>query len=292
MRLPPLNALRAFEAAARHRGFIGAADELHVTRGAISRHVKGLEEELGTTLFHRHTKGVTLTDAGARLGPLLTASFREMADAVASAKQTRSALKIICPPATSIRWLWPRLDRFTSRYPDISLQLTTGFHHRDRFDDTEFDIGFSVMNWTHRGRDILKQAVFDVAVLPACAPSVAARLTRLSDLTRETLLHETEHRSDWACWLRANPVPGLDLSSGDVFPNLDMAVKAAVMGKGVVMGDRVLCAEEFESGALVAPFPDTETPYKWGAVCLISTRAKWDLPRVRAFREWVAEEAG
>lgn len=291
MRLPPLNAIRAFEAAARHGGYIGAAEELNVTRGAISRHIKGLEADLGVPLFHRHPKGVTLTEAGARLGPALSTTFRDLSEALDRAKRDRPELKIICPPATSIRWLWPRLDRFTEAHPDIPIRLTTGFHHRDRFDDTEYDIGFSVEHWPHRGKNLIVEPLFEALITLACAPAVAERLHRLEDILGETLLHETSDRVDWTCWLRANPVPGLDVKSGDVFPNLDMAVKAAVMGKGVVMGDRVLCAEEFESGLLVAPFPETDTPYEWGAISLIGTRDRWDLPRVKAFREWIAEEA-
>ena len=111
MRLPPLNALRAFEAAARHGGFIEAAAELHVTRGAISRHVKLLEDHLGRALFHRTARGVTLTRAGADLLPVLTDAFRRIAEG-ASRVADRTGIRVICPPATSIRWLLPRLGAF------------------------------------------------------------------------------------------------------------------------------------------------------------------------------------
>ena len=128
MRLPPLNALRAFEAAARHDGFIGASDELNVTRGAISRHVKVLEEHLGVALFTRYAQGVRLTTAGRQLQPVLAEAFRSIASEAHRIRSDALDLRIICPPATSIRWLIPRLEGFRRRHPTIVVRLTTDFY--------------------------------------------------------------------------------------------------------------------------------------------------------------------
>ncbi|MBV7377424.1 LysR substrate-binding domain-containing protein [Maritimibacter dapengensis] len=288
MRLPPPNALRAFEAAARHEGFIGAADELHVTRGAISRHVKLLEDHLGTPLFSRHAKGVTLTEAGRRLQSVLTDAFGRIAAETSRIATDAADLRIICPPAMSIRWLLPRLDDFRSRNPDLRVRLTTDFHGRDGFDAIEYDVGFSVENWS-RTAPTAMMPLFDIPLVPACTPSIAARLSAPSDMAGETLLHESESHRDWTDWQTAFAVPGLDPTAGDAFPNLDMATRAAVMGTGVVMADLTLCRDEIESGALVLPFPDMVTASPMGRGCLIGGADTWDTPKVRRFREWLGE---
>lgn len=292
-KLPPLNALRAFEAAARHEGFIGAAEELHVTRGAVSRHVKLLEDHLGVPLFRRHPRGVSLTQAGQRLLPVLTESFARIAAEADRIASDASDLHIICPPATSIRWLIPRLDRFRARHPDIRVRLTTDFHGEIGFDGLAFDLGFSVEHWPNRTRDIIVEVLFDVQMTPACAPAYLARhpMQRVEDLAQAALLHETARHADWSDWLASFPVAGVDPAQGHDFPNLDLATRAAVMGTGVVMADKVLCRDELEAGTLVAPFPDLVSSSPLGGICLIGTRDKWDLPKVRLFREWVMEEA-
>lgn len=294
MRLPPLNALRAFEAAARHGGYIGAADELCVTRGAISRQVKLLEEHLGTALFHRQAKGVALTDAGARLLPVLTEAFGRIGVQAARIAEGAGDLRVICPPATSIRWLLPRLDGFRRAHPDIRVRLTTDFHGGGGFDATEFDIGFSVEHWPNRAPGLQVQALFPVLLTPACAPGLLERAGPLKtpgDLARLTLLHETPAHADWTDWVRTFGVDGVDPAAGLEFPNLDMAVKAAVMGAGVVMADLVLCRDELAAGALVAPFPEMTCASPLGAICLLGPRDRWEDPRVAAFRGWAMAEA-
>lgn len=292
-KLPPLNALRAFEAAARHEGFIAAADELHVTRGAVSRHVKLLEDHLGVQLFRRHTRGVSLTAAGQRLLPVLTESFARIASEAGRIASDASDLRIICPPATSIRWLIPRLARFRDRHPEIRVRLTTDFHGNIGFDGIEYDLGFSVEHWTTRAPDVQMQVMFDVRLTPACTPSYLNRvpLDRPEDLANAVLLHETPDHADWTAWLAAFPVAGLDPGAGDDFPNLDLATRAAVMGTGVVMADLELCRDELAAGTLVAPFSQMVSGSPLGGVCLLGARDRWQTPKVRKFRDWVTEEA-
>ncbi|GGF49453.1 LysR family transcriptional regulator, glycine cleavage system transcriptional activator [Mameliella alba] len=292
-KLPPLNALRAFEAAARHEGFIGAAEELHVTRGAVSRHVKLLEDHLGVPLFRRHAQGVSLSEAGRRFLPVLTESFARIAAEAERIASDASDLHIICPPATSIRWLLPRLDGFRQCHPEIRVRLTTDFHCDMKFDGLEYDLGFSLENQPTRAPNIAVQNLFDVRMSPACSPAYLAShpLERPEDLARADLLHETPRHGDWTDWLATYPVEGVDPAQGHDFANLDLATRAAVMGAGVVMADMVLCRDELEAGTLVLPFPEMVSGSPLGGICLLGMADKWDLPKVRLFREWVAEEA-
>ncbi|RYH09775.1 LysR substrate-binding domain-containing protein [Tropicimonas sp. IMCC6043] len=294
MKLPSLNALRAFEAAARHQGFVGAAEELHVTRGAISRQVKLLEEQVGAPLFRRTGQGVRLTEAGQRLLPVLTECFERIARETGRISAEQAGLRIICPPATSIRWLIPRLDRFRRAHPEIDIRLTTDFHRGGGFDTQEYDIGFSCEIWPNRPDGIEVLPLFPVLLTPACAPSrleSGPALERPEDLRHHPLLHETPSHADWADWIRTFKVTGLDPASGQDFPNLDMATKAAVMGAGVVMADLVLTRDELEAGMLVTPFPEMTCESTFGTICLLGPGEKWHDPKVRLFRDWVIHEA-
>lgn len=291
-RLPPLNALRAFEAAARHNGFVAASDELHVTRGAISRHIKLLEDHLGTQLFRRHAKGVDLTEAGRAFLPVLSDAFARIEREADRISALNADLRIICPPATSIRWLIPKLDAFRRAHPDIRLRLTTDFYGEVGLDNAEFDIGFSVVDYLPDRAGLSVQPMFPVLLTPACAPGYLDSLgpmTHPADLTRAALLHETPKRHDWTNWLQAFGVTDVSPSDGDEFPNLDMAVKAALMGAGVVMADLVLCRDELASGALVRVFPDMVCPSSYGDICLIGSTDRWDSPKVQMFRDWVMQ---
>jgi LysR family transcriptional regulator, glycine cleavage system transcriptional activator len=290
--LPPLNALRAFEAAARHGGYIDAADELCVTRGAVSRHVKLLEEHLGVTLFRRNHRGVELTQAGQALLPELTEAFARIERATRRASASASELRIICPPGLSIRWLFPRLQGFRDQHPDIRVRLTTEFYGDRGFDPAEQDVGISLEHWPGRSADIKAQFLFPMSLVPACAPSLLDQgppLVKPSDLRRRPLLHESTKREDWTTWIDTFQVDGLDVQSGEAFPNLDMATKAAVLGAGVAMVDPLLCAEELERGLLVCPFPDMVCGTQYGGYAVIGSQDKWDSPNMRAFRDWAVE---
>lgn len=292
MRLPSLNALRAFEAAARHQGFIAAAEELCVSRGAISRHVKLLEDDLGVMLFKRHSRGVELTESGRRFLPVLTEAFRSIATEADRISAASNDLHIICPPALSIRWLIPRLDQFRSRHPEIRVRLTTDFYGDRGFDTAEYDIGFSVEHVASRPPDIAVLPIFPLIISPACAPDLGTQSKPLktpSDLGNFALLLENLKGDDWRVWIKTFQVSGLNPNSGDPFPNLDMAVKAAVIGAGVVMADMVLCRDELENGTLILPFKDLKCETPLGRYCLIGPQDQWNSPKVAAFKSWVLE---
>ena len=290
MKLPPLNALKAFEAAARHGGYIAAADELCVTRGAVSRHIKTLEEHVGVPLFRRHPRGVELTEAGRELLPVLSEAFGQIAVATDRLSERATDLRIICPPATSIRWLIPKLETFRVENPEIHVRLTTDFYGGDGYVAAEYDVGFSCEFWPGRAPEIENRALFPSLLSPACSPSMLQGeegLVAPEDLTNFKLLHETPRREDWRAWLEAFPVDGVSAVSGDVFPNQDMATRAAVMGAGVVMGDLVLCREELERGLLQLPFSDMVCRSPFGSVSLIAHQDRWSEPKVRDFADWM-----
>lgn len=292
-RMPPLNALRAFEAAARHGGFIGASEELNITRGAISRHVRLLEEHLGVQLFVRLAQGVRLTAAGRQLQPVLSQAFALILGEAERLSSDASELKVICPPGTSIRWLIPKLEDFRRRHPGLRIRLTTDFLPDGGFDPVESDIGFSVLNWPKRSKPLETQVLFPVLLTPACAPGYLKErsLTSPEALARCELLHETRSHTDWKDWAYAFPEVGIDPVTGQDFANIDIATKAAVMGLGVVMADLVLCREEIEAGMLVAPFPHMVCQSPLGDICLIGGADKWNVPKAEAFRSWAHEAA-
>jgi len=291
MRLPPLNALRAFEAAARHGGYSGAAEELFVTRGAVSRHVKQLEEHLGVLLFNRLPQGVELTDAGARFLPVLTSSFEAIAKQARELTRPRDELSVICPPTFSIRWLIPKLDDFRQRHPEIRVQLTTAFFSAEEFEAGGYDFAVGCdPTWGEPHEEEALQ-LFPMAIAPACTPALAERLKRPQDLARETLLHEKPTHHDWRAWCDAFPVEGLDPGKGIELPSLDMSTKAALMGKGVLMADLILTRDELESDQLVMPFPDMIAMTDWGDFALRISPGRSADPKVKAFTDWVLEAA-
>jgi DNA-binding transcriptional LysR family regulator len=292
-RMPPLNALRAFEAAARHGGYIGASEELNVTRGAISRHVRLLEEHLGVQLFVRFPQGVRLTAAGRQLQPVVSNAFALIMGETERLLSDASELKVICPPGTSIRWLIPKLEDFRSRHPELRVRLTTDFLPDGGFDPVEADVGFSVLNWPSRSKALETQALFPTVLTPACAPGYLKdrSLTSPDVLPRCELLHETRNHTDWKDWASAFPKVGIDPSTGQDFANIDLATKAAVMGIGVVMADLVLCREEIEACMLVAPFPHMMCSSPLGDICLVGGADKWKEPKVKAFRSWAHDAA-
>lgn len=290
MPLPPLNALRAFEAAARHNGFIAAAEELHVTSGAVSRHVKLLEEHLGVALFRRHAKGVDLTKPGQRLLPVLTEAFGKIEHAAAQLSAGSGDLRLICPPALSIRWLFPRLQEFRERHPEIGLRVTTDFYGETGFDTAEYDLGLSLEHIPGRPAHITARPLFPMLLSPACAPGLLP-LDSPGDLARATLLHDRPRSTDWQIWLDHFGIDGIDPAQGETFPNLDMAARAARYGTGVLMADLVLCQEEFDSGALVQPFPDMVCDTAFGRYSLIAAEETWANPKARVFADWAEETA-
>jgi LysR family transcriptional regulator, glycine cleavage system transcriptional activator len=287
MRLPSLNALRAFEAAARHQSFARAAAELHVSEGAISRHVKLLEEELGLPLFIRRARKVELTEHGRKFLPVLSKAFKSIAAGFADVAAEAPKLRLLSQPSFSIRWLIPRLDLFRQSHPAIEVHVTTGIYEWPEAVGGGYDLVFGCGPQCPEGWEAM--LVVPTNMTPVCSPRLleSRAIAAPADLAGFNLLHTTPDRRDWTNWLEEFASGEVDPMSGETFPILDMAIQAAVMGQGVAMGDLTLLTDEVKTGKLVCPLPelvlreDADNYYVYGPA------TKWNKPRVLAFRQWL-----
>ncbi len=293
MRLPPLNALRAFEAAGRYQNFSRAAEELHVTQGAVSRHVKLLEQHLGIDLFRRRPQGLELTGPGRALLPELSASFERIIQATKAVTNQDDEIKILSAPTLATRWLIPRLLGFQERYPDFRASVGLFVSGYDEFYKGNFDVGIDCFEYASlRPTDLEGVLIRREALTPVCAPRLRdgdPPLARPSDLARHALLHPYTDRKDWRKWLRAAELTDVDVESGQTFETMEMAVRAAVGGLGVAMGDLLLVEDDLASGQLVAPFDlvvSEDTGYY-----LFCPRGRFRERKIAAFRDWIIAEA-
>jgi LysR family glycine cleavage system transcriptional activator len=293
-RLPPLNALRAFEAAARHGSFARAADELAVTPAAISQQIRLLEADLGVSLFNRLPRGLTLTEAGRGGLPELGKAFGHLARAVEDMRggSVAGPLVISSLPSFAHRWLTPRLPGFVAAHPDIELTVRAEVRNVD-FARDPVDVGLRYGKGFYPGlhcRLVLTEEVF-----PVCAPSLIhgrKPLRRLEDLRHHTLLHERasdEPSLDWSTWLREAGIGGMEAVRGPGFTDGTMLVEAAVRGMGVALGRSALVADELLAGRLVRPIPQAR-PADF-AYYVVTREGHERHPRVRTFLAWLEEQA-
>ena len=294
-RLPPLNALRAFEAAARHLSFLKAAEELHVTAGAVSQQVRTLEDHLGLKLFRRQTRGVLLTDAGQRYGKRIGDLLDQIAAATRDlGRQTGGqVLTVTTMPSFAARWLIPRLGAFGRLHPQIAVR-TLADDKLATFQDDDVDLAIRFGGGTYPG--LHADFLFSEEVFPVCSRHLLegpVPLQRLDDLAHHTLLHDEPHPGlhelEWSAWLAKRGVHHIDARQGPRFTYTHMSLTAAAMGQGVALGTSVLCADDLESGRLVRPFPDRVVA-DFGYY-LVYPAAALDRPLVQAFRAWMLEVA-
>jgi LysR family transcriptional regulator, glycine cleavage system transcriptional activator len=295
-RLPPLNALRAFEAAARHLSVSKAAEELHVTPAAISHQVKGLEEWLGVQLFRRLNRQILLTDAGQTCLKGLREGFDQLADTVAKVQVVPSGgpLTVTVAPSFASKWLVPRLDRFRRRHPDIDLRIDASTALAD-FARDGIDIAIRFGPGRYPGLRVDRLLTEEMS--PVCSPALlrgANPLRRPEDLRHYSLLHidlpmQGDAQPTWEMWLLAAGVRDVDWTRGPRFTNSSMAIEMALAGEGVVLGSNVLVADDLAAGRLVKPFAvNLAVDF---AYFVASPESMADRPKVAAFREWVTEEA-
>jgi DNA-binding transcriptional LysR family regulator len=251
-RLPSLNGLRAFEAAARHGSFVAAGNELNVTQAAISRMVRLLEARLGFNLFERLPNGLVLTAHGKALQPGLTAAFDAIAGITAQVAAMRATpvLTLGVGPSFAVRWLIPRLASFNRQHRGIDVRLATGGSINPFKEDWTCGILLGNGDWDGYEAELL----FSADLFPVCTPAIAARLTEASRLNRESLLQVVHSPDEWPLWLKS---AGLKLPAdrlGPSFDNYAMAIQAALDGVGVAIGLRPYVEDDIASGRLVAPF--------------------------------------
>jgi LysR family transcriptional regulator, glycine cleavage system transcriptional activator len=286
-RLPSLNALKAFEAAARHESFSDAAVELFVTHAAISRHIRDLEESLGTELFTRTGRGVELTEAGTRFGERLTPLFDQIAEASREAAAVGAArtLRVSVEPAFASRWLVGRLAKFNDLHPDIELTIDSTNRLVDFYVD-DVDIGVRYGNGVWDGVDAAKLS--DVVIFPVCEPKLIADDPKLTPegLGEYTLLHENR-KQWWADWLAAAGVKAEMDWRGTIFQN-HLAIEAAEAGAGFALGDQILCTDALVEGWLVKPFATDMKDH--GAYFIVRKKGSKETAVVKAFREWLLSE--
>ncbi len=247
----PLNALRAFEAAARHSSFKKAAIELRVTPAALSHQVKGLEERLGAALFHRLPRGLALTDEGQALLPDLRGSFDRIALLLDRFEPDggREVVTLGAVGSLALEWLLPRLADFEAGHPEADLRLSTNNNRVDIAEEgLDFALRFGDGAWHGTEADLL----FAAPLTPLCAPEVAARLTAPGDLTRETLLR-SYRIDDWPGWFRAAGLEAPPLR-GPVFDSAALMVEAAKRGHGVALAPARLFAGALATGKVAQPF--------------------------------------
>lgn len=307
-RLPPLNALRAFEVAARHLSFKKAGDELAVTPTAISHQIRGLENYLGFSLFRRLTRALELTPEGRAMLPKVREGIECFANAVESARlyQPVAKLQVISPPAFASRWLIPRLPRFNVAHPEISLHLNasvkvidpkdsngiSGLDGCDPRGEPEVFIRFGHGNYAGCRTDEL----FAPAYTAVCSPRLMAGeqpLRMPSDLKYQVLVHddtvpELMGRPTWEEWMRIAGVSDVDPEAGMHFSDLALVLSAAVDGVGVALASKPLIEAEIEAGRLVVPFDIVI--HRPQAYYLAIPEAIADRQVVRIFREWMLAE--
>lgn len=294
-RLPPLNALRAFEAAARHLNFSRAADELSVTPGAVSQQIQNLEDFIGATLFRRTPKGLLLTDAAQIALPALREAFDRLAEAASmlTAAVDGRRLTVSVAPSFAAKWLVPRLGKFEAAHPQVDVWVSAGIDLVD-FAGGEVDIAIRYGSGRYPGLEV--QRLMQETVIAVASPEFlqAHPLETLTDLTGQILLHDgspdaDESCPDWTMWLAARGVKGIDGSRGPRFNQSSLVIEAAVGGRGVALAKRALAQADLDAGRLVTPF-QIATAVDF-AYYLVYPKAKGRLPQVKAFLAWLTAEA-
>ncbi|MEQ8652225.1 MAG: transcriptional regulator GcvA [Kiloniellales bacterium] len=293
--LPPLNALKAFESAARHLSFTKAAVELNVTPAAVSHQVKSLEALLEVSLFRRLTRSLRLTDAGQAALPRLSQGFACLAEGVEQmrAHRTSGVLTISVSPSFGAMWLVPRLERFRSRHPEIEIRLDGTDRLVDLAND-DVDVAIRYGPGGYKGLRV--DRLFGQVNTPVCSPELLSDerpLDRPEDLRHHTLLHVDwkDAEASWRMWLLAAGARDIDPTRGPHFTMETMAVQAAIDGQGVALVGDILIADDLAAGRLLRPFnARLSTPLSF-SYFLLSARDRADLPKVASFRTWLLEEA-
>jgi len=287
--LPNLNALRAFEAAARHLSFKEAALELNVTPGAIGQQVKNLEQELGVGLFRRMTRQIVLTEAGQALLPKVRQGFQLISAASEALKPDRNigTLTVSTFPSFAAKWLVPRLGRFTEHHPELDVRISAQTRLVDFLRD---GVDVAVRQGEGRYPGLRSDFLLHAELFPVCSPALLEGehpLRKPEDLRHHHLLHNQRGR-EWALWLKAFDVQGVNPARGTQFSDDSLALEAAIEGQGIAITREPIASADLASGVLVRPFPQS-TPDLFG-IYLVYPEERASVPKIAAFRDWFITE--
>lgn len=290
-KLPPLNALRTFEAAARSGSFLDAADELCVSHSAVSHQVKKLEQYLGVELFSRESRGVMLTAIGQEYYLTARAALDRIADGTAMilAPHEPGILTVQVYSTFATRWLIPRLPQFQKHQPKVHIRLHTSqsdvnFEHED--------VDLCVMIGQPAQSNVNYDYLFSSRIFPVCSPALlrgSPGLKQPGDLARHTLLQVYPSKRDWSVWLEYMQIKQVNPGSGQQLDSYELAWTTAIQGLGVALGMEPLVNRDLASGVLVEPFPGhrTFTEGDWYLAC---RSEKTDMKKVQLFREWLLQQ--
>ena len=295
-RLPPLNALRAFEVTARHMSVTKAADELAVTPAAVSHQIKALEDHLGLSLFERTKGTLLLSDAGQAILPGIRDGFDNFDSALKAVDNLGDAgvLTVSVAPSFAAKWLLPRLDRFQTAFPDIDVRVAASMTLTDFQRD---GVDLAIRYGGGRYGNLHVERLLAEAVSPVCSPKLmeGVAATDVEALLKTaTLLHDDSPDEDpscptWPMWLKAAGLADIDGSRGPRFNQSSLVVEAAVRGRGIALGKARLAAEDLAAGTLVKPFGDgVAVDFAYYIVC---PTAKLVLRKVSSFCDWLRAEA-
>ena len=288
-KLPSLNALRAFEAAARHLSYTRAADELNVAQAAVSHQIKDIEDQLGLKLFRRMNRTLMLTDAGQALLPAVSDGFQVLAEGVArvAGYGHENRLKISTLESIAAEWLVPRLGRFRLRHPDIDVELSINDALVDfQRDDVDVAIRYGLGGWPK----VTALKFTEETIFPVLAPSLAASgppLKTPTDLLTYPLIYE-KGIDFWNAWFAAAGLAGAIVPKGPVLPHSNLVLQAVIAGDGVALGRSFLISGDLRNGRLVRPFA-TQISAR-AAYYLVYPPEAETRPKVRKFREWLLAE--
>jgi LysR family transcriptional regulator, glycine cleavage system transcriptional activator len=289
-RLPSLNALKAFEAAARHESFTKAANELCVTQGAVSHQVKALEAELGIRLFDRERQKLSITRAGRAYLEVVRDAFDRIALGTERIQhQSRAGtLTVSTSPDFAAKWLVNRLGRFAETHSDIDLRVSASLHHVDfAREDVDLAVRHGDGNWP--GLEVVR--LCSEQLFPVCSPKLLSGRHRMrlpADVRKFPLLH-LDDRKDWSAWLASAGVVDAELLHGPILNRASMVIDAAVDGQGVALARTTLAAWDLISGRLVRPFAAALPLSK--SYWIVCPKATTVLPKIITFRQWLLAEA-
>lgn len=289
-RLPSLNALKAFESAARHESFTRAAEELCVTQGAVSHQVKALETAIGLKLFNRERQRLIITEAGREYLAVVRDAFDRIALGTEriTQRQRSGVLTVSTSPDFAAKWLVHRLGRFAEMHPEIDLRISATMHHVD-FAREEVDLAVRHGDGNWAGLDVVR--LCSEELFAVCSPKLISgwkRSIKPADVLKLPLLH-LDDRSDWSRWLAAAGVTGTEASHGPILNRASMVIDAAANGQGVGLARTTLAAWDLINARLVAPFSVTLPLSK--SYWIVCPRAMSTLPKIATFRDWLLAEA-